>query len=210
MIVVAFGTLSAPWRTPLSPYEQWQAFIAVGVLALLLVHACVTWRRSDERLHRDLRLALWVLASIAPVFTLFFVGPTLEGSRYLYLGACAWSLLVADLIASVSERLFARPYVFRASSALVVVVFAISVQREVGVWRQAADLRDRVLADARTTIDRSGCATAAFASVPDSINGAYVFRNGFPEAMGIPPADLNAAPPECTFSWRDGRFSRSR
>ena len=187
------------WRAPASLYEQWQAFIAVGVIVLLLVHAYVTWRRSDERFQRDLRLGLWVL-----------VGPTLEGSRYLYLGSCAWSLLVADLIASASERLSARPHLFRASIAVIVVMFAVSVQREVGVWRQAADLRDRVLADARATIDRSGCATAAFASVPDSVHGAYVFRNGFPEAMGTALADLNAAPPECTFTWVDGGFSRSR
>lgn len=210
MIVVAFGALSTPWRAPASSFEQWQAFIAVGVVVVLLVHACVTWRRSDVRLQRDLRLALWVLASIAPVFTLFFVGPTLEGSRYLYLGACAWSLLVADLIDSASERLSAPAQVFRASIAVIVVVFAVSVQREVGVWRQAADLRDRVLTDARATIDRSGCAAAAFTRVPDSVNGAYVFRNGFPEAIGTPLTDLNAASPECTFTWTDGRFSPSR
>ena len=47
---------------------------------VLLVHAFVAFCRSDDRSHRGLRLALWVLASIAPVFTLFFVGPTLEGS----------------------------------------------------------------------------------------------------------------------------------
>ena len=87
MIVVAFGTLAAPWREPSSMYERWQAFITVGLVVLLLVHASVTWRRSDDRARRDLRLALWVLASIAPVFNLFFVGPTLEGSRYLYLAS---------------------------------------------------------------------------------------------------------------------------
>jgi hypothetical protein len=210
MIVVAFGTLSTPWRAPASFYEHWRAFAAAGVIVLLLVHAYSTWRRSEERFQRQLRLASWVLASIAPVFTLFFVGPTLEGSRYLYLGSCAWSLLVADLLASASGRLSARPHVFRASVAVIVVVFAISVQREVGVWREAADVRDRVLAEARTTLNRSGCATAAFASVPDSVNGAYVFRNGFPEAIGIPVADPNAASPECTFIWMAGRFARSR
>ena len=210
MIVVAFGTLAAPWRDPSSMYERWQAFVAVGLVVLLLVHACVTWRRSDDRAHRAVRLALWILASIAPVFTLFFVGPTLEGSRYLYLASCAWSLLVADLIATASEPLSNRPLVFRASVAVIVLVFAVSVQREVGVWRQAADLRDRVLADARTALDRSGCVRAEFTRVPDSVSGAYVFRNGFPEALGVAVTDRAAAPPECTFTWADGRFSRSR
>ena len=163
MIVVAFGTLAAPWRDPSSMYERWQAFIAVSLVVLLLVHGCVTWGRSDDRAHRAVRLALWVLAAIAPVFTLFFVGPTLEGSRYLYLASCAWSLLLADLIATASRApLNRRPRVSRIV-AVIVLVFAVSVQRELGVWRQAADLRDHVLADARTALDRSGmCARGVY------------------------------------------------
>jgi hypothetical protein len=209
MIVVAFGTLAAPWREPSSIYERWQAFVAAAVLVSLLVHACVTWGRSDDRPRRGLRLALWILVSIAPVFTLFFVGPMLEGSRYLYLASCAWSLLVADLIAAAADRVSSH-LAFRAAVAAIVLVFAVSVQREVNVWSQAADLRDRVLADARTTLSRSGCAQAAFTAVPDSVSGAYVFRNGFPEALGTPVTDRDAAAPECTFAWANGRFSRSR
>lgn len=210
MIAVAFGTLAAPWRAPSSTYEQWQAFIGVGLVVLLLVHAFLTWRRADARLQRDLRLGVWVLASIAPVFTLFYVGPTLEGSRYLYLASCAWSLILADLIAAASERLSNRPLVFRTAVAVIAVVFAVSVQREVAVWRQAAELRDRVLADAREAIDRAGCAQAGFTRVPDSVSGAYVFRNGFPEAIGGTYTDVNAAPADCRFAWVEGRFSPSR
>jgi hypothetical protein len=210
MIAVAFGTLAAPWRAPSSTYEQWQAFIGVSLAVLLLVHAFLSWRRADGRLHRDLRLGLWVLASIAPVFTLFYVGPTLEGSRYLYLASCSWSLILADLIASLSERFSNRPLVFRASVAIIALVFAVSVQREVAVWRQAAELRDRVLADARAAVDRAGCAQAGFTSVPDSVSGAYVFRNGFPEALGRTFTDADAVPADCRFAWVEGRFSQSR
>jgi hypothetical protein len=210
MIAVAFGTLAAPWRAPSSTYEQWQTFVGVGLVVLLLVHALLTWRRADDRLQRHVRLGLWVLASIAPVFTLFYVGPTLEGSRYLYLASCAWSLILADLIAAVSERLSNRPLVFRTAIAVIALVFAVSIQREVAVWRQAADLRDRVLADARTVIDRAGCTQGGFTSVPDSVSGAYVFRNGFPEALGETFTEVNAAPAQCRFVWVDGRFSQSR
>ena len=210
MFVVAFGTLAAPWRQPSSTFERWQAFIAVTLIVLLLVHACLTWRRSDDRSWRSLRLGLWILASIAPVFTLFFVGPTLEGSRYLYLASCAWSLLLADLIATATERVSNAPLAFRASVAVIVLVFVVSVQREVGVWGQAADLRDRVLTDARTALSQSGCAQVAFTTVPDSVSGAYVFRNGFPEALGTVVTNREAVAPACTFTWVDGRFSSSK
>ena len=94
--------------------------------------------------------------------------------------------------------------------AVIALVFAVSVQREVAVWRQAAELRDRVLADARAAIERAGCAQAGFTSVPDSVSGAYVFRNGFPEALGRAFTDANAVPADCRFAWVDGRFSQSR
>jgi hypothetical protein len=209
MIVIAFGTLASPWRAAASSTERWLAFAAAAVTVMLLVHAFLTWRRSERRVERDLRLALWVLASIAPVFTLFFVGPTLEGARYLYLAAGAWTLIVADLVAAISERVERRSLAFGAAIAAIAMIFVVSVQREIGVWRQAADLRDRVLTDARAAIERAGCAQAAFSGVPDSVNGAYVFRNGFPEALATAAPDSDS-PPECTFTWTDGRFARSR
>jgi hypothetical protein len=81
LIVTAYGTLTTPWRAPTSPMEQWLSFLAMALLVLLLVHAFLSWRRSDARLHRDLRLACWVLLAVAPVFTFFFIGPQLEGYR---------------------------------------------------------------------------------------------------------------------------------
>ena len=66
---------------------------------------------------------------------------------------------------------------------MIVLVFAVSVQREVGVWRQAADLRDHVLADARRHSTGPDNMQAAFTSVPKPVSGAYVLPNGFPEAL---------------------------
>jgi len=208
MVVIAFGTLAAPWRAPASSVDRWLSFAAVAFTVALLVYACLTWRRSERRLQRDIRLSLWVFASIGPVFSFFFIGPTLEGARYLYLGAGAWTLVVADLIAAASERVENRGRIFGAAIATIVVVFTVSVQREIGVWRQAADLRDRVLADARSAIDRAGCTQPIFSGVPDSVDGAYVFRNGFSEALAAP--DLDNRDPDCTFTWRGDGFVRSR
>jgi len=208
MIVMAFGTLATPWRVPMSPADRWVSFVAVGVMVLMLVHAYLTWRRSEPRVQRDIRLTLWVLASIAPVFTLFFIGPTLEGSRYLYLGSCAWSLLMADLLASMSERVTTQPVMFGGAVAAIVLVFVVSVQREIGMWERAATLRDHVLAEARTA--KGTCLEATFASVPDSVEGAYVFRNGFREALGAGAAASDSVSPECRFTWTGGSFAPSR
>jgi len=115
--------------------------------------------------------------------TFFFISPQLEGSRYLCLAECGWALLAADLIVAVTGRLPWRSLAFGCALASAVLVSVLSVAREVGVWTRAADLRDRVLADARAAIARQGCVEATFVGVPDSVDGAYVFRNGFQEAM---------------------------
>jgi hypothetical protein len=209
MVVIAFGTLATPWRAPLSLVEHWQSFAAVGLTMLLLVHAFMTWRGSERRTQRDVRLALWVLASIAPVFTLFFVGPTLEGSRYLYLASCAWSLVLADLIASVTERVSTR-VVFGGVVAAIALVFTVSVQQEIGIWQQAAALRDRVLANARAVSATAGCVKATFDAIPDSVAGAYVFRNGFLEAIGSAASNPTDVPPNCRFTWTGSSFASSR
>jgi hypothetical protein len=208
LIVVAFGTLATPWRAPASVVDQLVAFTAVGALVLLLVHAFLSWHRADRALHRDVRLALWVLASIGPVFTLFYVGSMLEGSRYLYLGTAAWALLIVDLIGSVADRVRWGELAFGLAVGGVVLVCVLSLQRELAVWRRAADLRDRVLDDARGALARSGCERPTFAAVPDSVDGAYVFRNGFPEALGVSGADPANPADGCRFTWTGSEFVR--
>jgi len=210
LIVTAYGTLSTPWRAPTSPMEEWLAFVAVVVLVLLLVHALVSWGRADWQLHRDARLACWVLAAVGPVFTFFFVSPQLEGSRHLYLAECGWALLVADLVLGVSDRMPRPSLAFACAIGAAVVVSALSVEREIGVWRRAADLRDRVLAEAHTAMARQGCAEATFRDVPDSVDGAYVFRNGFREALGLANREGRAVASDCELMWRDGQFIARR
>jgi hypothetical protein len=73
----------------------------------------------------------------------------------------------------------------------------------------AAATRDAVLVEAERAVAVRGCEVAAFAEVPDSEEGAYVFRNGFAEAArlaGIRVVTSADAPASCTFTWRDGSF----
>jgi hypothetical protein len=208
LIVGAFGTLATPWRAPASVVDQLVAFTSVGALVLLLVHAFLSWHRADRALHRDVRLALWVLASIAPVFSLFYVGPMLEGSRYLYLGTAAWALLMVDLIGSVTDRVRWGELAFGVAIGGVVLVCVLSLQRELAVWRRAADLRNRVLAEASVTLAASSCDRPTFANVPDSVDGAYVFRNGFPEALGVSGTHTSPPAGKCRFTWTGTGFVR--
>ena len=80
------------------------------------------------------------------------------------------------------------------------------LERELGLWSRAAELRDRVLLVARPSAATARCATAHFDRVPDSIGGAYVLRNGFPGAMRDAEVAVSIAAPGCDFTWAGDRF----
>jgi hypothetical protein len=179
MLALTFGTLITPWRTPASFAAAWLPFLAVVTVTALLTHALLTWRRADLPFHRAVRLTLWALASVAPVFTFFFVTPQLEGSRYLYLAECGWALLTADLIRTATTRVNRRPAVFLGASAVAILASAVTLEREIEMWRRAADLRDRVLVEAHASMQQHHCTAAHFVDVPESVDGPFVFRMDF-------------------------------
>ena len=205
LVVLALGTLTTPWRSPSSSATRWLAFGAVLVLTLIATRNLLVWRRSDAPFDRAVRLTLWVLAAVAPVFTYFFVSPQLEGSRYLYLAECGWALLVADLLRTATAGVRWRREAVAGIGGAAIVLSAITVEREIGIWTQAAGLRDRVLTEAHASILGGRCEMANFSNLPDSVAGAYVFRNGFKEALGARDGPVGAVA-ECDFTWNGLRF----
>jgi hypothetical protein len=148
------------------------------------------------------------------VYQFFFVSPTLQGSRYLYLSACAWMLLVASTVSALA----ALPPRWPAQAAWIAVaavaaVFAIGVRWHAQPWNAAAGLRDRVLDETRRVQTDQHCDAREIdvRDLPDSVEGAYVFRNGFPEALAMmPPGAVPSLAPgapdaraRCQFRWTD-------
>ena len=162
-----------------------RALVIVGLQAIGF--SC--WRRHDLRFRQAAAAAIWVLVAIAPVFSLFFVGPFLEGARYVYLSAAAFSILLA-VLAGTAAGLIARPGRGRrlAFASIVVVVVGSAVpatMADLERWRRAASTRDTVLEVVRSNSDRLDCTTFTVQGSADSIDGAYVFRNGLREALEL-------------------------
>lgn len=189
----------------------------IGVIAVVAVSALTTlaflrWSADRAAFERAARGALWALVSILPVYRYFFIGPDLEGSRYLYLGSIGWAVLLVQLIFSAVGSLK------RLGTILTILVTAASAVysgRQLKRWEAAASLRDDVLRSARDAVLRSDCAAASFDQVPDSVRGVYVFRNGFYEATAIEEGMASVRSrikPDgaCVFIWRDGVFARFR
>lgn len=183
--------------------------VALASIPLVLVTAALwTGRREKTSFGLANSLVLWVLVSLAPVWSMFYVSPNLEGSRYVYLAAVAWSIHVAMLSLEVAPRRWRRP----ASVGLIalLLISASGVRLHLAAWREAARLRDAVRVSAAEARRSRDCATAVFTNLPDSVGGAFVFRNGFAEALAMSPAPLSrgarsAAGEPCSFRWDSAR-----
>jgi hypothetical protein len=184
--------------------------VMAWLLAGVMVHLAWT-SRTDPRLPvTAARCAIWAVIAVLPVWSMFFVSPDLQGSRYLYLPACGWSILLAVVMI---ERPLGAPR--RAGLALVTVlaaVWLVGVRAHMRDWQEAAHLRDRVLSSAVSGLQSTSCAAIAFTNLPDAVGGAYVFRNGFVEATqgqhagSTRPSLEGGAPPGCTVRWDGERF----
>lgn len=199
------GTLALPWTTAV--FSSWPVipFLwAVGCVAALAAYA---WR-PDKTLpvQTILRCVIAMFVAVLPMYTVLFITADLENGRHIYLATAFWVIALIGLI-STPDGLTRPP-------ALVVgvafVVGAVGVQWHLTPWREAARVRDRVLASAEDVLKMAPCTAVSMAGAPDSVRGAYVFRNGLAEAIafrtGAAPADTAGG---CAFVWNGSAFQRT-
>lgn len=199
-----FATLG----TPFTSAELSAAPILFGVIPQVLVAGLIaTYLLHTRHGMRPLLPASWILLGVAPLLSYLFISDTLQGSRYLYLPLVGWSILIAQLSDGGDNRSLRRGGALLI--ALIVSYGVVGTVRHQAPWSAAAATRDAVLIEARRAMAEQQCGAAAFTDVPDSQDGAYVFRNGFAEAgqqAGVRVVTSDPAPAGCTFAWREGSF----
>jgi hypothetical protein len=145
---------------------------------------------------------VWMFAPVAVVLPIFVIAPDLQGARYLYLPMVGWATVVVAL-ASARRAAFGR--LARGLAWSLVALDIAGTLLHLGPWRAAADIRDEVLRAAAQDQRIRACADVALVDLPDSTQGAYIFRNSVNEAfarIGI-VANPQASAPGCTFRWSD-------
>jgi hypothetical protein len=220
LIVEPFATLAEPWSAVWMRTHPFPSLVRALVIVGLLGAGFLSWRRGEAAFSRATALAAWVLLAVLPVFSLFHVSPTLEGSRYVYLPAAGFAMLLASLMGAL-----ARTTPGRSAPALIGVLFLVfavpsvrALGAEIGRWNDAARLRDAILAQVAGNADLAGCRSFTASALADNVEGAYVFRNGFVQALaarrgGAPtgrPAEperatVKAPTEHCRLSWLGDR-----
>jgi hypothetical protein len=197
------NTAKAAVRMILPPFAL--APVAAGsvlvVLAVLLLGALLLalhrgssalatdfYGRLDPRFALALSVA-WLIV-LAPALPLPVSLRLTEGEGLLYLPSVfATLLLVHPLLALLIEPPRRSLILPRMLSSLLLIAFFQGTMLSAHSWREAGDFAQRFLAAASPLP-----AGARLINLPDHLNGAYIFRNGFPEARrlrGEPPLQLD-------------------
>jgi hypothetical protein len=160
----------------------------VAVLPPLLTLGASTWHHRPNAARRALSFAAWILAGVAPLLTMMFVAPDLQGSRYLYLPSAAWSLFIADLL---PIGLWPRDALMKAIAGALLIACVIATRAHVAHWVVAGQLRDAALARIKNQLQSCGNNRL---TVPQHYRGAYVFVNGLSEALQLNGVTATAGP----------------
>jgi hypothetical protein len=197
-----FGGLAVPFHTDVLRVPGLAELSVFIVVALFTTCFVATGRRSDRLIPGA---ATWILISILPLLPFVFVAPDLQGARYLYLAGPAWSALVAGV--ALSSREITRRILTGVTIGLV-VLWAVAVRVHLKPWTEAALARDEVTRAAQSDARLRQCRIVAVTKLPDTVRGAYVFRNGTQAALAR-EAGLHSsedAAPGCVFEWNGREF----
>jgi hypothetical protein len=207
-----FGGLAVPWH--IDVMRQHPLVPIGGMLAVLCVLTLFFVRRQTTAAIRiALYGATWCLLATLPPITMFFVAPDLQGSRYLYLAGVGYAVMLLALASAGSARSFVAAHAAAAMLVVLVMLGMAGVRWHLEPWSEAAALRDRVIVAAHSATRESGCETATFVDAPDAARGAYVFRNGLSEALGMRQSPLDASQSRgarCVFRWDGHQFVQAR
>jgi hypothetical protein len=197
------GGLAVPWHIDVIRATPWLPFTSGLLVTGLFLAFFLQARRSPET-RTAIAGAAWLLIAVAPVGTIFFISPDLQASRYLYLPAVGWATLVGAVATRTPGPGHRAARAVLACAAGLVVLGVVGTRLHLQPWRDAAALRDDVERAARSDAAMRACGTVTLGGLPDSVRGAYVFRNGAPEAF-LRDLGLRAAvsddPGPCAFRW---------
>lgn len=198
----SFGSLAAPWHAEVvsaAPFVR----AAIALLVIGLLTAFFVGRGSRWRSNAALGAAMWVLISLVPLLTMFYIGPQLEGSRYLYLATVGWAAALTNAASELSKRGSGMRLIGPCAIAAIIAASLVGVRAHLVPWEHAAAIRDTVLRAAAADVRLRSCPEASVQNLPESMEGAYLFANGAREALGTVGANAFVRDERgvCSFRW---------
>jgi hypothetical protein len=157
--------------------------IAVGVLLLAAVLLGARQAiRSPRRALLLLGMFLAYLGSLVPALGSVVHIDTGEGERFIYLATALAMLGVATALATTRSRRLGV-----SIGIAWILVYALLAQRAAARWAIAGTHAGRIVA---AVVEQSRGSRPLILALPDSVEGALLFRNGLGEAVAWQRQDL--------------------
>lgn len=201
LIFGTFGGLSAPWSS-----ESMRLVPAVAGMHSLIVTALFTLYFITSGSRERLRAivgggALLALIPLLPVFPFSGVGADLQGSRYLYMATLGWAGLVALVVGDLAQVLGRSGRGIWLAVTLLVAGACVQVRIHLLPWADSSVTVAAAQIAAARDLKVPGCDSVVVTGLPDSVRGAYAFRNGTAEALSLKTAAVGTVPSDCAFYW---------
>jgi hypothetical protein len=151
----------------------------------------LAWKVPTSAYRSLLFLGLCFAASLVPILPLSIAVVTPESERLIYMASAFASLLFVWLLGAA----IGRPWLVAAIVIVCSVGNVLALTRINRNWQTASAITQTTLstfADAMRTHGRIGSAVYVL-NAPDNVNGAYIFRRGFHEALRLAAPDQGGA-----------------
>lgn len=171
------------------PYGSFtEKLVKLNLDFLVLIFAIILfffiWKKKKERLPVVLFLLISSVTALLPPINFGVSLVNSEGERFLYFASVFFSMLVVMVV----ESLIIQKTLKSVIIGVLVVVNLVFLLRSNVNWENAGILSKKCLDSAAKVLKTlpSGEQDRTFIlNLPDSVNGAYVFRNGFYESLHL-------------------------
>jgi hypothetical protein len=163
-----------------------------------------------------------IILTVWPTLRIFFITPTLEGARFLYLPSLGASIILAALLTDQNGRGSPK----KIYVVFPIILFFFFLMRNNVAWNYASKVSDRMLRQALTVLNEFEIKEMVYVvGLPDNYKGAYIFRNGFSSAVdllggrksrplidvkNVFPAELKPNSKYLILEWGEDRFQLRR
>src|SRR5207244_3161898 len=116
----SFGTLAVPWHVDVTHRFPWLPIIGVVAVVYLLT-LFFLHPGSKRRTRLAIAAAAWIMVPIIPIWSVFFIGPDLQQSRYLYLSSVGWAALIVVIASDADGKRYLKPLSYAAVVGLIAI-----------------------------------------------------------------------------------------
>lgn len=175
--------LSAPWRQAavLWSKNQWP-FMAVFLAGVMAFCSALTFK------FKEWRIWLWgiilFLIGAAPTLTLNFSRLTNEGERFAYFPSLGIAVALAAVFGSLIRTRNLKITGWLVAMAALIILGQGLWQKNL-LWRHAGELNRSLLYSFGRLVDVGKEQGVVILGLPDNIEGAQVWRNGWLAALNI-------------------------